>query len=364
MKRDYYEVLGVARGASDNELKRAYRKLAQQCHPDKNPDDPAAEDRFKEASEAYHVLSDPEKRARYDRFGHAGLGGGGADPFAGFRGGGFGSINDIFGGGRRRGGRERGADLRYDLELDFEEAAFGTEKTIEITRPATCETCKGSGARPGTSPTTCRTCGGVGEVQLSQGFFAVRRTCPHCEGRGQTITDPCEDCRGTGKMPKTNEIEIQVPAGVDTGTRIRRAGEGEAGENGGPQGDLYVVCHVREHPIFIRQDTDVLCEVPISFPVAALGAEIDVPTLDGKVKMRIPSGTQSGKIFRLRGKGIPHLSGHGRGDQHVRIVVETPTNLDARQRKLLEEFAEISGNEVSPQSKGFFEKVRELFGAE
>ncbi len=365
-KRDYYEVLGVGREATPEEMKSAYRKLAHQFHPDKNPGDHQAEERFKEASEAYAVLSDPEKRARYDRFGHQN----GRSPFDDF---GFGAatINDIFGdifgemfgGGRRSRGRARGSDLRYHLEISFEEAAFGTTARIEIPRSRRCETCKGSGAKPGTSPRTCPTCGGVGEVRLTQGFFSVARTCHHCGGAGKVIPEKCPGCGGSGATRERATVEVKVPAGVDTGTRLKLSGEGEPGGGpGGQPGDLYVVVQVREHPIFRREDTEVLCEVPISITQAALGAQIDVPTLDGPVKMKIPTGTQSGKVFRLRGKGVPALSGGGRGDQHVRVTVETPTHLTKEQRDLLERFASLSGEETQPQASSFWAKVAELFG--
>jgi len=365
MKRDYYEVLGVSRNADARELKSAYRKLAQSYHPDRNPDNAEAEDKFKEVSEAYEVLANEEKRARYDQFGHAGLGGaGGGDPF---RGQGFGSINDIFGDifgdmfGGRGGQRARGADLRYNLELSFKEAAFGVEKEIIVPREVRCESCGGSGAKPGTHPKRCSGCGGAGEVRFTQGFFSVARPCPQCQGRGELIETPCTDCRGRGRVSREAKLIVKVPGGVDSGTRVRLTGEGEVGPAGAPPGDLYVVCRVREHPIFLREDADVLCELPLTYPQAALGAELEVPTLDGKIVMKIPAGTQTGKIFRMRGKGIPKLGSSGRGDQHVRVVIETPTGLNARQRELLEQFAAESGEEVSPQSKGFFDKVRELF---
>jgi molecular chaperone DnaJ len=366
-KRDYYEVLGVSRGVSAQELKSAYRKVALQYHPDRNPGDHAAEEKFKECSEAYQVLSDPEKRARYDQFGHAG------NPFQGFGGAGFGgaSINDIFGeifgdifGGRgrsSRGGKSRGADLRYNLEISFEEAAFGTEVTVRIPRPKRCEACEGTGSAD-KQVRTCPTCGGAGEVRFQQGFFAVSRPCNACGGVGQVVQNPCTTCRGAGRVESDSTLSVKIPAGVDTGTRVRLSGEGEPGQLGGPAGDLYVVVHVREHPLFVREDYEVLCEVPISFTQAALGAQIDVPTLDGKVKMKVPAGTQGGKVFRLKGKGIPHLHGGGRGDQHVRVIVETPTDLSRAQRELLEKFAEIAGEDTHPQSKSFFSKVRELFG--
>jgi molecular chaperone DnaJ len=359
-KRDYYEVLGVQKNDSTQELK---------YHPDRNPGDTEAEEKFKEASEAYEVLSDPERRQRYDRFGHAGAGGG----FEGFGGAGFQGVNindifgeifgDIFGGGRGRGRvSNRGADLRFNLEISFEEAAFGCRPKVPIPRPKKCETCSGSGSRSGAGPKACATCGGSGELRFTQGFFAVSRPCSDCGGAGAVVPDPCGVCRGSGKVPSEEVLEVNIPPGVDNGTRVRLGGQGEPGERGGPPGDLYVTVIVRDHPIFQREDYDVFCEVPISFTQAALGAKIDVPTLDGKVKMIVPEGTQSGKVFRLRGKGVPHLHGGGRGDQHVRVTVETPSGLTARQRELLEKFAEESGEEVHPHSKNFFEKVRELFG--
>jgi molecular chaperone DnaJ len=367
-KRDYYEVLGVQRGASPDEVKAAYRKLAFQWHPDKNPGNKEAEEKFKEASEAYAVLSDADKRARYDQFGFGGVG---ANPFEGF---GFSgaSINDIFGdifgeifgGGRgRRSAVNRGEDLRFNLEVGFEEAAFGTEAQVKIPRPRRCEECSGSGARKGTGPRACPTCGGTGEQRYTQGFFSVSRPCAQCGGAGRVISDPCPKCRGRGKVEAEAMLTVKVPPGVDTGTRLRLSGEGEPGEHGGPSGDLFVVLHVREHPLFQREDSDILCEMPISFVEASLGASVDVPTLDGKLKMKIPQGTQSGKIFRLRGKGIPDLNGRGRGDQHVRVVVETPTNLSKEQKRLLEEFAAISSPDSHPHGKSFWGKVRELFGS-
>ncbi|XXF78838.1 molecular chaperone DnaJ [Myxococcaceae bacterium GXIMD 01537] len=367
-KRDYYEVLGVVKTASAQELKSAFRKVALQYHPDRNPGNDEAEEKFKEASEAYEVLSDPERRARYDRFGHAG------NPFEGFGGAGAGfqgvNINDIFGdifgeifgGGRGRRGSNRGADLRYNLEISFEEAAFGCRPKVTIPRPRTCDGCNGSGSKSGAGPKPCRTCGGQGEVRFTQGFFAVSRPCSDCNGTGEVVADPCGKCRGAGKVPAEEVIDVNIPGGVDNGTRVRLTGMGEPGDRGGPPGDLYVTVIVREHPLFQREDYEVFCEVPISFTQAALGAKIDVPTLDGKVKMTIPSGTQSGKVFRLKGKGVPHLHSQQRGDQHVRVVVETPSDLTAKQRELLEKFAELSGEESHPQSKTFFDKVRELFG--
>ena len=370
-KRDYYEVLGVQRNVTAQELKSAFRKVALQYHPDRNPGNKEAEEKFKEASEAYEVLSDAERRARYDRFGHAGVGGAaGAEGFGGFSGVNindiFGDIfGEIFGGGRGRGrASNRGADLRHTLEISFQEAATGCRTKVVVERPKPCETCNGTGSRSNQGPRPCGTCGGHGELRFTQGFFAVTRTCPDCGGTGAVVVDPCNKCRGSGKVPSEEVIEVDIPPGVDNGVRVRLAGKGEPGDRGGPPGDLYVTIMVREHPIFSREEQDVYCEVPISFTQAALGAEIDVPTLDGKVKMSVPAGTQSGHSFRLRGKGIPHLRGGGRGDQYVRVIVETPTKLSARQRELLEQFAALSGdNEHShPQSKNFFDKVRELFG--
>ncbi len=361
-KRDYYEVLGVDRSADADGLKKAFRKLAMQHHPDRNPGDKDAEEKFKESSEAYEVLSDPDRRARYDRFGHQGV--------EGFGGSGFNNvnINDIFGeifgemfggrGGRRQ--RNRGADLRYNLELTFEEAAFGNEVTVKIPRPKRCGACDGTGSKS-KQQRTCPTCGGAGEVRFTQGFFAVARTCSQCSGSGQVVADPCRDCKGAGKVDAVSELSVKIPPGVDTGTRVRLAGEGEVGEQGGPPGDLYVVVHVKEHPIFHREEYEVFCEVPISFVQATLGAQLEVPTLDGMVKMKVPEGTQSGKIFRLKGKGIPHLQSADRGDQHVRVIVETPQNLTSKQRELLAKFAEASGEDVNPQSKSFFDKVKSLF---
>ncbi len=371
-KRDYYEVLSVNRASSPDEIKSAYRKIAFKFHPDKNPGDKDAEEKFKEAAEAYAVLSDPEKKARYDQFGHAGFGPGGANPFEGFGGFGFsGSINDIFGdifgeffggqrGGRTRGGRNRGADLRYNIEISFEEAAFGVETQIKVPRSRRCDACEGSGSKPGKSARACPTCGGTGEMRFTQGFFSIARPCTHCHGAGRVITDPCESCKGAGRTESEAQLTVKIPAGVDTGTRLRLTGEGEPGELGGPPGDLYVVVHVKEHPLFTREDNEVFCEVPISFPDAALGATIDVPTLEGKVKLKIPAGTQSGKIFRLKGKGIASLNGYERGDQHVRVVIETPTNLTREQKRLLEEFAAVTNPDSHPHGKSFWDKVRKI----
>jgi molecular chaperone DnaJ len=370
-KADYYELLGVSRNASAEELKKAYRKAALRYHPDRNPGDKAAEEKFKELSEAYQVLADPEKRALYDRYGHAAFEQGGT----GFAGGFdfstsfediFGDIfGDFFGSGAGRSGRRRsrrGEDLSYNLEVSFEEAAFGAEKTISVPRMTVCSACQGKGAKPGTAPQTCPTCRGSGQVRFQQGFFTIARTCTQCGGQGMIITDPCTTCRGTGTVRKTSTLQVKIPAGVDTGARLKLRGEGEASPTGGPPGDLYVLIRVREHPLFERHNNEVICEIPISFPQAALGAEIEVPTLEGKIKMKVPAGTQSGNVFRLRGKGIPDLRGGGRGDQLVRVVVETPRKLTPRQRELLEEFARLDGEDVHPMSKGFFEKVKELFG--
>jgi molecular chaperone DnaJ len=373
-KRDYYEVLGVGRDADEAALKSAYRKLAHQHHPDKNQGDKAAEDKFKELSEAYAVLSDPEKRARYDRFGHAaGAGGAGDDPF-GFGGAGA-NINDIFGeifgemfgaaaGGRagRTRQRARGSDFRYHLELTLEEAAFGVTKTLEIPKPRRCEPCKGSGAKAGTSPRTCPTCHGTGEVRLTQGFFSIARTCHHCQGAGQVITDKCPACGGAGSTRETTKVEVKIPHGVDTGTRVRSAGEGEpAPVPGGQPGDLYVVIQVREHQLFKREGTELLCEVPVSFTQAALGGTIDVPTMDGPHPLKIAPGTQTGTRLRIKGKGVYELQGSSRGDLHVDIVVETPTKLTKEQKALLEKFAELSGEETNPHARSFWEKAADLW---
>lgn len=371
-KRDYYEVLGVSRSASEQELKSAYRKLAHKFHPDKNPDDQAAEESFKEVNEAYEVLSNPERREAYDRFGHdaarmGGFGGGG-DPFAGA------SINDIFGdifgemfGGGRRGrqgrARQRGADLRYNLDVSFEEAAFGTEARIRIPRHKQCESCTGSGAKKGTAPQVCTTCSGMGEVRFSQGFFSVTRPCHECHGEGRVIAEPCLDCRGRGKVAYEASLSVNIPPGVDHGVRLRVSGEGDLGDPGAPPGDLYVVILVKEHPIFARQNDDVVLELPISFAQAALGGKLEVPTLDGRVELTIPAGTQNGRVFRMRGLGVPHLNGRGRGDQHVQVTVEVPRHLSRKQRDLLEQFAASMGEGQSPRSKSFFDKVKEIFGA-
>jgi len=370
-KRDYYEVLGIERGAGEDVIKRAYRKLAMKYHPDKNPGDKVAEEHFKAISEAYGVLSDPDRRAQYDRFGHAAFEQGGGFGFD-FASAGFAEdlFNDIFGnlfGGRRGGGggrnrARRGEDLRYDMEIEFEEAVRGTEKLIKVPRSASCSDCGGQGTADGSARATCPGCNGTGQVRFQQGFFTIAKTCGQCGGQGNYVKDPCSKCRGAGTVQKTSSLNIKVPPGVDVGSRLKLRGEGENGSNAGPPGDLYIVIHVREHPLFARDGNDVVCEIPITFPQAALGAEIDVPTLDGKTSLKIPSGTQSGTVLKLAGKGAPDLRGYGQGDQLVRLIIETPRKLTARQRELLEEFARESGNEVNPLSKGFFDKVKEMFG--
>lgn len=364
-QKDFYEILGIGRNASDDEIKRAYRQLAHKYHPDKNPGNTAAEERFKEINAAYEVLKDPEKRAQYDRFGYAETGAG-FGPGAGF---GvdfqelFGDVfGDFFGAGRRRTRGQRGADLRYDMEIAFEEAAFGTEKKIKIPKTIKCQKCNGSGAKPGTSPAPCPTCEGRGQVSYQQGFFSISRPCSRCRGEGTIIKEPCVECSGTGRIKDIKTVSVKVPPGVETDTRLRLSGEGESGMHGGSPGDLYIVISVKPHPIFQKQNDDIICEIPISFTQAALGSEIDVPTLEGNVKLKIPGGTQSGKVFRLKGKGIASLHTGRRGDQHVIIKVETPAKLTARQKELLEEFARISGEESNPMKKNFLEKVKGLFG--
>ena len=367
-KKDYYELLGVGRNASEDEIKKAYRKLALQHHPDRNPGDKQAEEKFKEVSEAYSVLSDPQKRSQYDQFGHAAFGDGG--PFAGggfdFSGGFEDVFSDIFGeffGGGTSRRRGRGQDLRYTLTIKFEEAVTGVEKKIKIPRHGVCETCRGNGAKPGTAPQTCPTCRGRGQVSFQQGFFSVSRTCNQCQGQGTIIKEPCVNCAGAGRVRNMHTLSVKIPAGVDSGSRLKLRGEGESAPMaGGAPGDLYVVIQVEAHPIFVRDQLDIICDVPISFVQAALGSEIDVPTLDGKVKMKIPPGTQSGKLFRMKGKGIRDVHGAHQGDQHVRVTVETPTRLTAKQKELLKEFAANGGEEVNPLSKGFFDKMKELFG--
>jgi molecular chaperone DnaJ len=367
-KRDYYEILGVDRGATAEEIKKAYRKVALAHHPDRNPGDKAAEDAFKEASEAYQVLSDAERRAQYDRFGHAAFEQGGGFGGFDFSAAGFEDIfGDIFGdffGGPRRGRSRarRGDDLRYDLEITFEEAVFGVEKTIRVPRLSACEACSGTGSRDGAPREICAACRGSGQLRFQQGLFSIAKTCGQCQGQGSVLRDPCRTCGGAGAVRKRQSLSVRIPAGVDTGSRLKLRGEGEGGANNGPPGDLYVVLHVREHPLFKRDGTDIVCDVPIGFTQAALGAEIEVPTPHGKVKMKVPAGTQSGDVFRLKGKGVPDLRGYGHGDALVRVLIETPRKLTAKQRELLEEFARLSGEEVHPISKGFFDKVKEMFG--
>jgi molecular chaperone DnaJ len=365
-KRDYYEVLGVSRNATDEELKKAYRRLAMKNHPDRNPGDKAAEERFKEGKEAWEVLSDPRKRSSYDQFGHAGV-----DRTVGATtGGAFRDIfdevfGDIFGGGRGSGTRVyRGADLRYELDLNLEEAVFGTTAKIQVPTQARCDACGGSGARPGTSPVRCPTCDGVGQVRMQQGFFSLQQTCPRCQGAGEVITDPCGTCAGAGRVSKTKSLSVKVPAGVDTGDRVRLSGEGEPGRNGGPPGDLYVEIAVREHSIFARDGNHLYCEVPISFVTATLGGELEAPTLDGRVQLKVPPETQTGKQFRLRGKGVRSVRGGGVGDLICRVVVETPVNLNRKQKELLEEFeASLLKNDKKhrPRQTGWLDNVRKFF---
>ena len=375
-KRDFYDILGVNRDASDEEIKKAYRKLAMKHHPDRNPDNAKSEEHFKEAKEAYEILSDGQKRAAYDQYGHAGV-----DPQAGMGGfgggaGGFsdafgGIFDEIFGGASRNGGGGRanvyrGADLRYNLEITLEQAAFGTETKIRIPTMEACEPCKGSGAKAGTQPKTCPTCQGSGQVRLQQGFFSIQQTCPKCHGTGRFIADPCGSCQGAGRVKQHKTLAVKIPAGVDEGDRIRLSGEGEHGVNGGPSGDLYVQIHLKAHTVFQREQNDLHCEMPISFTTAALGGEIDIPTLDGVAQIKIPSETQSGKIFRLRGKGIKGVRSHAHGDLLCHVVVETPVNLTDRQKELLRELEESSSSDSArhnPRAKSWMDRVREFFAA-
>lgn len=363
MSKDYYETLGVDRNATNTDLKKAYRKLALQHHPDRNPGNKTAEEKFKEINEAYACLSDPQKKAHYDQFGTAEGAG-----FEGFGGGGFGDFGDIFEGvfgnifgggfGRGRTRPTRGQDLRYDLDINLNDAVFGTEKDIKIPRWEDCSNCSGTGSKPGTEPTLCQTCKGTGQTKLQQGFFTIARTCGNCRGEGKIITDPCRKCDGQGKIRRERTVSLKIPAGVDTGIRLRVTGEGEVGSHGGPPGDLYVVLNVEPHPFFRRKDNDLLCEVPISFVQAAMGSEIEVPTIDGKSNIKIPAGTPSGKVFHLKGKGVPRLQGYGKGDQFVSVFVDVPRKLSTRQKELLREFANISGDDIS---RGVMDKIKEMF---
>ena len=369
-KRDYYEILGVERSADEREIKKAYKRLAMKFHPDRNPDNQEAEEKFKEAKEAYEILTDAQKRAAYDKFGHAGVDPNQAGP-GGFGGGAdfgdvFGDIfGDIFGGGRRSQRAARGADLRYNMELTLEEAVRGVSKEIKVPTLVECDECHGSGARSGTSAQTCPTCHGSGQVQMRQGFFAVTQTCPHCHGKGKIVTDPCRKCHGDGRVQKTKTLSVKIPAGVDTGDRIRLAGEGEAGEFGAPAGDLYVQVHVKEHPIFVRDGNNLFCEIPISFTTAALGGEVAVPTLDGKVMLKIPGETQTGRMFRLRGKGVRSLRSGAEGDLLCKAVVETPVKLSDEQKELLKQLEDsLNGSGMKthkPKAEGFFEGVKRFF---
>jgi molecular chaperone DnaJ len=379
-KRDYYEILGVARTATDQEIKSSYRKLALKYHPDRNPGDKVAEEKFKEAAEAYSVLADTDKRHMYDRFGHAGLGGaatGGFDPtvFTGFEDilGGLGDIfgiGEMFGGQRRRGGPQRGADLRYDLEIAFDESAKGVETTIQIPRNETCETCHGSGAAPGSKPQTCPQCHGRGQLRYQQGFFTVARTCGQCRGTGSIVSSPCDTCRGSGRVQQTRKLTVKIPSGIASGQRLRLSGEGESGAGGGPAGDLYVVVHVQDHPFFHRDGNDLFCEIPVNYPTVALGRDITIPTLEGEETFKVPEGTQSGATFRLRGRGMPDVvSGRGRGDLLVTVKVVTPKKLTKEQRKMLEQLDETLPKEKfeptpreAHDERGIFDRVKDIFG--
>jgi len=378
-KRDYYEVLGVSRTATEVELKSSYRKLAMQYHPDRNPGDKKAEEKFKEAAEAYAVLADASKRAAYDRFGHAGVGaaagaGAGFDPetfgdFADILGNMFG-FGDLFAGGRRRGGPQRGADLRYDLEISFVESATGTEPTIQIPRQETCETCKGSGAAAGSAPTACSMCRGQGQVRRQQGFFTIAVTCPQCRGAGKTVAKPCQTCQGAGRVTQERKIKVKIPAGISNGQQLRLQNEGEGGAGGGPSGHLYVVIHVQEHEFFRREGNHLFCEVPVNFTTLALGGEIVVPTLDGPERTKVPDGTQTGTTLRLRGKGMPDVNGRGRGDVLITVQVQTPKKLSKEQRQLLEQLAKaLPKEQFEPRAPGeeegdrnLFDRVKDMFG--
>jgi molecular chaperone DnaJ len=372
-KRDFYDILGVNRDAGDDEIKKAYRKLAMKYHPDRNPDSKEAEEKFKEAKEAYEILSDGQKRAAYDQYGHAGVdpnmgGGGGGQGFGGF-GDAFGDIfGEIFGNaGGRGGGRNgvyRGADLRYNLEITLEEAARGTDTRIRIPTMEECGTCDGTGAKPGTQPVTCTTCKGAGQVRMQQGFFSIQQTCPKCHGTGKMVKDPCGSCHGAGRVKGSKTLQVKIPSGIDEGDRIRLSGEGERGQGGGPAGDLYVQIHIKQHAVFQREGDDLHCEMPIGFATAALGGEIEIPTLDGAAKIKIPAETQSGKVFRLRGKGIKGVRSSFPGDLMCHVVVETPVNLTSRQRELLKEFDDINRSDEashSPRAKSWMDKMKDFF---
>jgi molecular chaperone DnaJ len=382
-KRDYYEILGVTRSSSDTDIKSAYRRLAMKHHPDRNPSDQLAEEKFKEAAEAYAVLADPQKRGLYDRFGHAGVSsaagaGAGFDPtvFSGFEDilGGLGDIfgfGDLFGGGRRRGGPQRGADLRYDLEITFEESARGAETSIQIPRQENCETCHGSGATPGSSASSCPQCHGHGQVRFQQGFFTVARTCPQCRGAGQIITKPCHACRGAGRVSRERKITVKIPAGIATGQQLRLQGEGEGGSAGGPAGHLYVVVHVHEHEFFRRDGLNLYCEISVNFTTVALGGEVQVPTLDGQETVKVPEGTQTGTTLRLKGKGMPDVSGRGRGDLFATVQVKTPRKLTREQRHLIEQLGHVLPKEKfeprtredeTQDERNLFDRVKDMFG--
>ncbi|MFW5873265.1 MAG: molecular chaperone DnaJ [Halanaerobiaceae bacterium] len=374
-QKDYYEILGVDKDADQKEIKKAYRKLAKKYHPDRNPDDPEASEKFKEISEAYGILSDEDKRARYDQYGHAGIG---EDDFnyEDFARGGFGGLEDLFemfmGGGfsgmgqRTQNRPTRGRDLEYRMEISFEDAAFGTEKTIRIPRQETCQTCNGSGAKPGSNPRTCPKCDGSGQIRVNQrtpfGNMAQIKTCDRCQGKGEIIDEPCPDCNGEGRVTRRRDIKVEIPAGISSGQRIRLSGKGGAGKRGGPSGDLFVRVDVKPHDLFERKGDDVYYELPINFVQAALGDEIKVPTLEGEVKLKIPEGTQPGDSLRLKNKGINHLRSSGRGDQYIKIKVVIPKSLSSEQKELLQKFAKISGDEINPESKGFFSRVKDAFG--
>ena len=377
-KRDYYEILGVTKSTSKEDIKKAYRKQAMQFHPDRNPDNPSAEAKFKEASEAAEVLLDDQKKARYDQFGHAGMGQGAGGFGGGFQGGDFGDLGDIFGdifgdmmGGRARGGQRGGArrgsrarmgeDLQAEMEIKFEEAAFGVEKELIINKHVACADCDATGAKKGSSPTTCDMCHGHGEVRRQQGFFTIAQTCPKCAGSGQMVKDPCPTCHGQGRTRKKETLSVKVPAGIDEGQRLKLSGQGEGGLHGGPSGDLYVLIRIAEHELFTRDEFDVVCDVPISFSQAALGADIEVPTLGGRVSVKIPAGTQAGKKMRLKNKGIAKLGGYGFGDQIIAVHVETPAKLSSEQRELFEKLAGLEQNNTNPMSRGFLDKVKDLF---